>query len=152
MKNLEKMYLISMELSKQFPNDNLLKLSLQQSKKLLINMKYKESELQRACLKYFKLKYPNILIFAIPNGGKRDIVTASIMKREGVVRGIPDLFIAYPNGKYAGMFVELKVGNNKPTKHQKEIMKMLENTGYCVSVCYTINEFIYKVNSYVNEK
>jgi hypothetical protein len=115
-------------------------------------MKFKESELQRACLKYFKMQYPNILIFAIPNGGKRDIITASIMKREGVVRGIPDLFIAYPNGRHAGMFVELKVGNNKPTKHQKEIMKMLEKAGYYVTVCYTINEFIYKVNTYINEK
>jgi len=136
------------KLSKQFPDDNILKLSIEQLK----SMKFKESDLQRACLNYFKLKYPNILIFAIPNGGKRDIVTASIMKREGVVRGIPDLFIAYPNSKYAGMFIELKVGNNKPTKHQKEIMQQLESSGYCVSVCYTINEFIYKVNTYINEK
>jgi hypothetical protein len=112
-------------------------------------MRFRESALQRACLKYFRLKYPNILIFAIPNGGKRDIITASIMKREGVIRGIPDLFIAYPNGKYSGMFIELKVGNNKPTKHQKEIMQMLEKAGYYVTICYTINEFMKEVNNYL---
>jgi|YNPBryulayer2012_1023412.scaffolds.fasta_scaffold42434_1 hypothetical protein len=148
MKDLEKIRLIINRLTKQFPDDNILKMSIEQ----LYYMKHKESELQRACLKYFKLKYPNILIFAIPNGGKRHIITASIMKREGVVRGIPDLFIAYPNGKYAGMFIELKVGTNKLTKHQKEIINVLEKAGYYVTVCYTINEFIKEVDNYMIEK
>ena len=47
---------------------------------------------------------PKELLFAIPNGGKRSPVTGSILKAEGVRRGIPDLMLAIPRGNYHGLF------------------------------------------------
>lgn len=41
----------------------------------------------------FRQAYPGVLIFAIPNGGYRDKRTAEKLKAEGVVSGVPDLFI-----------------------------------------------------------
>ena len=42
---------------------------------------------------WFRKKFPNILIFAIPNGGFRHKTTARQLKLTGVEKGIPDLFI-----------------------------------------------------------
>ena len=52
-----------------------------------------EHEEQKGLITWFRLKYPSILIFAIPNGSYRDISTAKKLKREGVTKGIPDLYI-----------------------------------------------------------
>ena len=37
------------------------------------------------------------LLFAIPNGGKRDKITGARMRAEGVKPGVPDIFWAFTN-------------------------------------------------------
>ncbi len=48
-----------------------------------------ESQIQHDCLTWFRLQYPSLalLLFAVPNGGRRDAKTGARMKYEGVVRG-----------------------------------------------------------------
>src|SRR5690554_7359300 len=41
----------------------------------------------------FRIAYPGVRIFAIPNGGHRGKLTATKLKNEGVSKGVPDLFI-----------------------------------------------------------
>lgn len=48
--------------------------------------------------------------FAIPNGGKRNVIVAQKMKAEGVRAGIPDLCLPVMRGGYGGMYIELKAG------------------------------------------
>ena len=64
------------------------------------------------------------LLHAIPNGGKRDKVTAAKLKAEGVKAGIPDIFLPVPKAVllnpqpayrlepetryYCGLYIELK--------------------------------------------
>ena len=44
-------------------------------------------------------KYPELkLMHAIPNGGKRDIVTAKKIKNEGGLSGVPDIFLPVARG------------------------------------------------------
>ena len=52
-----------------------------------------EHEEQRELVQWFRQTYPGTLIFAIPNGGVRSPATAGRLKAEGVVKGVPDLFI-----------------------------------------------------------
>ena len=52
-----------------------------------------ESREQIDFVKWFRLQYPKVRIFAIPNGGNRDAITGSIMRAEGVTPGVPDLYI-----------------------------------------------------------
>lgn len=48
---------------------------------------------QVTLVQWFRRQYPGVLIFAIPNGGQRNAAVALKLKLEGVVRGVPDLYI-----------------------------------------------------------
>jgi hypothetical protein len=113
-------------------------------------MKNQESRLQQTCVTWFSFRHPNKIIFAIPNGSKRNIITATILKREGVLKGIPDLFIAEPMNNYSGLFIEMKHGKNKPSKEQVDIMDKLRERGYKVELCYTFDSFVQIVNDYLD--
>jgi len=52
-----------------------------------------EHEEQRQLVSWFRKTYPDVRIFAIPNGGMRNKTTAMKLKAEGVSSGVPDLFI-----------------------------------------------------------
>lgn len=100
-----------------------------------------ESELQRACVRWFRLQYPGVLLFHIPNGGKRNAREAAMFKAEGVVAGIPDLFLAEARHGHHGLFIEMKAGRNKPTPEQADAMHRLTASGYLCAVCYTFEAF-----------
>lgn len=63
--------------------------------------------------------------------------------------GVPDLMVAEPRGQYAGLFIEMKVKPNRPSKEQKVIIKRLEDAGYKVAVCYSFEDFEQVVTDYL---
>ncbi|MDR3266245.1 MAG: VRR-NUC domain-containing protein [Tannerella sp.] len=114
-------------------------------------MKQKEHDLQVACVTWFHCQYPNELIYPIPNGGQRNIVVAVKLKAEGVVSGMPDLAVASAKKGFHGLYIELKVGKNKPTANQISIIYKLSSEGYKCSVCYSLDEFMRIVNNYLRQ-
>lgn len=112
-------------------------------------MKQLEHRLQCACVRWLRLQYPNVLCFAIPNGGARSALTGAMLKAEGVVAGVPDLMIAVPKNVHAGLFVEMKVKPNRPSKEQVQVIRRLEDVGYKVAVCYSFDEFVNVVDDYL---
>ena len=81
-------------------------------------------------INWFRAKYPDVLIFAIPNGEKRAISVAKRLKAEGVVRGVPDLFIPAWN-----LWIEMKrVSGGRLSTDQKQMISYLENIGHSVIV------------------
>ncbi len=81
--------------------------------------------------------YPELRrMFHVPNGGKRDRVTAARMKAEGVKPGVPDIMLPVPRGKYHGLWIELKADGGKPSKDQLDWMDYLNSVGYCALLCY----------------
>ena len=113
-------------------------------------MKNNESRLQRECVKLFRLQYPGLTLFAIPNGGKRSITTAAILKAEGVLPGVADLFLIHSNGSYHGLFIELKWGANKQTETQIEFEAKAKKAGYHYAVCYDFDTFVKLIENYIN--
>lgn len=76
------------------------------------------------------------LLLAIPNGGARNAVTGARLKDEGVRAGVPDLFLAVPNGASHGLWIELKrVRGGRVSEAQKEMLSVLAGQGYDYSVC-----------------
>ena len=81
--------------------------------------------------------YPELaLMFAIPNGGQRNIVVANKLKAEGVKAGVPDICLPVARGKYHGLFLELKHGRNKATAEQQYWLERLTAQGYRAVVVY----------------
>ncbi len=92
-------------------------------------------------------KYPELtLLSSSLNGVKLTLGQAKKMKASGMKKGYPDLFLPVPRGKYHGLFIELKVGTNKPTKEQRIWLKTLNNQGYkavcCVGVAATMGTIL----------
>ena len=90
------------------------------------------------------------LMFAIPNGGLRNIGVARNLKAEGVKAGVPDIFLAYPMSNHHGLFIELKVGNRKPTELQALWMKALSKVGYKAALCYGFEEARDTITDYLD--
>lgn len=103
-----------------------------------------EHELQSNCVHYFRIKFRNRLIFSIPNAGKRSIRAGVYYKAEGLVAGVPDLFIPEPCGNYSGLFIEMKTESksSRLTDNQKIMIDQLRGRGYRVEVCRSLTEFI----------
>ncbi len=113
-----------------------------------------EDDLQKAIIDYcnlFSKINPEFdCIFAIPNGGFRNIITATRLKRTGVKAGVPDLFLAIPKKGYHGLFIELKNGSKgKLSLNQKEWIKRLNKNGYKAVCCYSFDESIELINNYL---
>ena len=111
--------------------------------------KHRESKLQQACVRWFRLQYPQYLIVAIPNGGQRSAVEAAIMKAEGVTAGMPDLMIMVNSHVF---FIEMKYGKNKATDNQISIHKKLSSLGFEICICYSFDDFYKCVNTYINKQ
>lgn len=75
---------------------------------------------------WFHRTFPNVLIFHIPNGGKRSITQALKFQKMGVVPGIPDLFV--PAWK---LWIEMKrTKGGRLSQEQKDIIAYLDISGY----------------------
>ena len=113
-------------------------------------MKQLESKLQILCVKWFRLQFPNVLIFSIPNGGQRSLITAKILKAEGTVSGVADLQILKAKNGYNGLFIEMKYGNNRQQDTQKEFLADMAAAGHFVATCYSAEEAIKVIEEYLN--
>ena len=77
-----------------------------------------------------------ILFYAIPNGEKRDVVTAVNLKRGGVKKGVPDLCLPIPTSRHHGLYLELKRRDGGVTSPEQKIwIARLNENGYLAIVC-----------------
>lgn len=106
-------------------------------------MKISEHQLQKLIVDYVNKILPSLrpYIFAIPNGGLRNVIVAKKLKDEGVTAGVPDLFIDIPNLIAHGLRIELKVGKNKLTDTQTAFKERMERVGYVVKECRSLEDF-----------
>ena len=103
-------------------------------------MKHQESNEQQALFQWSKLmqaKYPELsLLHAIGNGGKRNVIEAARMKREGVLAGVSDIMLPVARNGFHGLYIELKVGKGKASDNQKWWIAETTKQGYYSTVCY----------------
>ena len=85
----------------------------------------------------------------IANEGKRSQAYGAMLKRMGMRKGFPDIFIFRAKGKYHGLALEMKIKNNKPSEDQKQWLLRLKQEGYACAVCYSADEAIKTIESYM---
>jgi len=89
-----------------------------------------EHDEQRGLVNWFRGRFPDVLIFAIPNGEKRSINVAKRLKAEGVVAGIPDLYVPQWN-----LWIEMKrQSGGRLSPEQKAMIEYLKCIGHTVIV------------------
>ena len=131
-----------------------------------MKLKISEFQIQSAFFDWVHLmeqkdeRYYNI--FAIPNGGLRNIRVAQKLKREGTLAGVLDVFIAVqseafcPDNSlrlhYPGAFIEFKAGKNKMTKEQLLFAERMKKQGYYCALCYSTEAAIDFTRYYLGEK
>lgn len=75
------------------------------------------------------------LLHAIPNGGKRDKITAGNLVLEGVLAGVPDLMLPVARQGFHGLYLEMKKPKDyKVADNQVKIISRLRAEGYRVEV------------------
>ena len=99
-----------------------------------------ETQEQITIIKYCDLK--KIPIYAIPNGGYRNVIEARNLKLQGVKSGVPDMCIPLARKGYHGLYIELKVGKNKTSVNQQIWLNLLSDNGYKAEVCYGAGQAI----------
>jgi hypothetical protein len=93
------------------------------------------------------------LLFAIPNGGERNVIVAARLKAEGVRAGVPDLFLAYGTDKFNGLFIEMKkTKGGRVSDSQKTYLELLQKRGFCAVVCNGWMEAKREIERYLNAK
>ena len=98
-------------------------------------------------------RYPELKwLFHVPNGGSRNKQEAVKLKQMGVKAGVSDLELPYPKGAYCGLFIEMKFGDNRQQKTQKEFLEDMAAAGHFVATCYSAGEAIEVIEEYLNLK
>ncbi len=102
-----------------------------------------EHQVQKAICQYLDIR--GVCYFAVPNGGKRNLITAKKLKAEGVKKGVPDLCIVHEGQAF---FLEVKRpktvlgAKGRLSPDQKEFIAKIEEAGGEVKVVYSVADVI----------
>ena len=111
-------------------------------------MQRTESGEQEAVVQFCELM--RIPVVHIPNEGKRSAAYAAQMKRMGLAKGFPDLFIPVARSGFHGLMIELKRDEKaRPTETQRAWVEYLNRAGYRAAVCHGAEEAIREIENYI---
>lgn len=115
-----------------------------------------EHKIQKAFFEIVKIvskkKKHYALIHAIPNGGARDAVTGARLKAEGVLSGVPDVFVPFARGGFHGMYIEFKANKRKMTDNQVWFAENVRKLGYAHHVVFSARAAFDLLENYDNER
>lgn len=113
-----------------------------------------EHQLQCKMVAWFRMQYPYMRhnLFAVPNGGKRDAVTAAKLKAEGQLSGVSDLILLKRNKYYGALLIETKTKTGRQSDSQKDWQSKITQDGYKYVVVRSVEEFVNEVYRYLNDK
>jgi hypothetical protein len=111
---------------------------------------------QQAVIQWARLssgRFPELaLLHHIPNGGSRNVREGAKLKRMGVLAGVPDLHLPAARGGYHSLYIEMKFGDGRISREQKEFMNLARRYGNCCRICYSAEEAIQTIKDYLNNR
>lgn len=100
-------------------------------------------------INWFRLNYPQYIIFSIANGGKRDLIEAKRLKDEGLLKGMPDIGIIIYG---TTIYLEMKTRNGKLSPAQLSLIPKIQNLGNTVLIGYGFFDAKNKIEEVLNEQ
>ena len=82
------------------------------------------------------------------NGLKRTKNAQGKAKQQGMLSGVPDLFLPVKNKYFVGLYIEMKSAKGRASVEQSRYLKCAAENGYSVVVCYSANEAIKRIEDY----
>ena len=99
-------------------------------------------------VRWFRARFSTVMIYAIPNGGKRSITEAKRLKEEGVVPGMPDLHIPVWR-----LWVEMKrEKGGRLSEDQKDVLDYLQTIGDAVIVAKVCEDATKQTLEFLKDK
>ncbi|MBB6109745.1 VRR-NUC domain-containing protein [Mucilaginibacter lappiensis] len=116
-----------------------------------IETNFSEAKIQQLAVAEIRNKFPETYgcLYHVPNGGLRDKRTASILKGQGVVPGIPDLHFIWEGKIY---LIEVKDHDGPISSEQKLIHAQHKVHGLDTYVFRTSEQIIYFVTYIIQGK
>jgi hypothetical protein len=101
-----------------------------------------ERAIQVAAVSFIRNFYSDIVLFAVPNGAATTEVNRFQLIREGLLSGVPDIFVAHQNCQHPGLFIEFKKPGGQLSQKQVTTIERLRKKGYRVEIVYASMEAI----------
>jgi hypothetical protein len=110
-----------------------------------------ESQIQRACKRWFDIQYPQFapLLFAVPNGGLRGKLEAAIMKAEGMTAGVSDMIFLMSKKGYTSLCIEFKTEKGRQSPQQKDWQRVVEMNGSKYVIIRCFEDFVKAITAYL---
>lgn len=125
----------------------------QQFKKAEIK-KVSESDLQKSFIETIELipyrgRMLRDFVYAVPNGGFRTKNTGKTLKKEGVMRGVPDLHCFIAVHPWHSLYIEMKTSSGRLTPEQEYLIPVLRDEGHKVVVCRSDQQAVDELLKYL---
>lgn len=114
-----------------------------------------EMVLQAKCIKRAWNDFPETrkLLFHVENeAGKSDPIMGARRRAEGIVKGVSDLILLIPRGKWHGLCIEMKYEDGYWRKEQREWAELVRTQGYRYEVIRSEEDFVALLTEYLTEK
>ena len=94
--------------------------------------------------------YPFLwLLHSSLNGVKLSKNQAGRAKTQGMLSGVPDLFLPVPRKNFHGLYIEMKSEKGRVSVSQSRFLSVTNELGYQSIVCYSSEDAIEKINEYL---
>lgn len=100
-------------------------------------------------VKLFFPKLPSKLLFAVPNGGSRNVIEAANLKKQGVTSGVADVVLLIPKKGYASLCLEFKTQKGIQSDEQKEFQRQAESCKNKYVIVRSAKQAIEEVRKYL---
>ena len=95
--------------------------------------------------------YPYLwMLHSSLNGLKRTKNAQVKAKSQGMLSGVPDLFMPVAIGNSKGLYIEMKSAKGRISSEQSKFLKAASDFGYSCFICYSAVEAIDKIKNYYN--
>ena len=97
--------------------------------------------------------YPYLwMLHSSLNGLKRTKNAQGKAKHQGMLSGVPDLFLPVKNNYFVGLYIEMKSAKGRVSVEQSRFLKCATENSYSVVVCYSASDAINTIKAHLEQQ